>query len=58
VDLRAAHGAALLAIYRDFREREPQLAAALVYSGGRAWQRLSTRLAHFIAAGGEVPRVA
>jgi hypothetical protein len=58
LDLRAARGAALLAIYRDFRGREPQLAAALVYVGGRAWQRLGTRLARFIVAGAEVPRVA
>jgi DNA primase len=58
LDLRAAHRAALLAIYRNFRECEPQLAAALVYAGERAWQRLSTRLAGFIVAGAEVPRVA
>jgi hypothetical protein len=58
LDLRAAHGTALLALYRDFREHDPQLAAALVYAGERAWQRLSTRLARFVAAGAEVPRVA
>src|SRR5579885_2933404 len=43
--LRTAEGAALLAIYRDFRSREPRLTAGLVFSGERAWNRLCKRLA-------------
>jgi hypothetical protein len=57
LDLRAAQGSALLAIYRDFRAREPRVTAAVVYAGERAWQRLCTRLARFVAAGMEVPNV-
>lgn len=56
--LRDADTTALLAIYREFRAREPRLTAALVYAGDRAWQRLCTRLARFIAAGMEVSNVA
>jgi hypothetical protein len=56
--LRAAKGAELVALYRDHRAREPQLAAALVYAGERAWQRLCVRLARFMVAGAEVPHVA
>jgi hypothetical protein len=58
LDLRAADTAALLAIYRDFRAREPRLTAALVYAGERARRRLCIRLARFIAAGMEVSSVA
>lgn len=58
LELRAAQSAALLAIYRDFRAREPRLTAALVYAGDRAWHRLSMRLARFVAAGMEVSNVA
>jgi len=58
LDLRAANSAALLAIYRDFRAREPRLTAALVYAGERARRRLCIRLARFVAAGMEVPNVA
>jgi hypothetical protein len=53
--LRAATGSTLLAEYHDFQSRQPQLAAALVYAGERAWRRLSLRIARFIAAGMEVP---
>jgi hypothetical protein len=52
-----ADGVALPAIYRDFRAREPRLTAALVHAGERAWRRLCTRLARFVAAGIEVPHV-
>jgi hypothetical protein len=55
--LKAAQGAVLLAIYRDFRAREPRLTAGLVYAGERSWDRLCTRLAKFVAAGMEVPDV-
>jgi hypothetical protein len=55
LNLRAARDTALLASYRDFREREPKLAAALVFAGERAWQRVCTRLARFIVSGMEVP---
>ena len=55
--LRPARGKALLAIYRDFRARYPKLTAALVFAGERAWLRMSTRLARFVAAGMEVPDV-
>jgi hypothetical protein len=57
LSLRASHGRALLAVYRGFREHEPELTAALVYAGERAWQRMCTRLAHFVAGGAEVLRV-
>jgi hypothetical protein len=46
--LHEAEGATLLAIYRDFRSREPRLTAALVYAGERAWGQMSTRLARFV----------
>ena len=58
LELRATQGAALLTMYRDFRAREPRLAAALVFAGERAWDRMCTRLARFVAAGMEVPNVA
>jgi hypothetical protein len=58
LDLRAAQGSALLAIYREFRAREPRLTAALVYAGERIWQRLCERLARFVAGGAEVRHVA
>jgi hypothetical protein len=51
--LRGARDAGLLAVYRDYVEREPRLAAALVYAGERAWQRQCDRLARFIIAGVE-----
>ena len=54
MSLRNAHGATLLAVFRDFRMREPRLTAALVYAGGRAWRRRCEALARFIAAGAEV----
>jgi hypothetical protein len=57
LELRAAHDSALLAVYRDFRERKPELTAALVYAGELAWQRTCTRLARFVARGAEVRHV-
>lgn len=48
----------LLALYRVYRERDPRLAAALVYAGERAWDRQCNRLARFIAAGAEVHHAA
>jgi hypothetical protein len=57
LSLRASHDSAL-AVYRDFREREPELTAALVYAGERTWERMCTRLARFVAAGAEVRHVA
>src|SRR5262245_2507765 len=58
LELRAGHGVALLAIYRDWRTREPRLTAALVLAGERSWHRMCTRLARFVRAGMEVPNVA
>lgn len=58
LNLRSADGAALLKVYHDYRAREPRLAAALVFAGERAWQRLCERLARFVAAGMEVRHVA
>ena len=46
--LRAAQGAGLLAIYRDFQTRAPKLTAALVYAGDRAWARVCILLARFL----------
>jgi hypothetical protein len=51
LEIRTAQGPELLALYRDWRKREPDLAAALVYAGERAWNRLCTQLARFIDAG-------
>lgn len=58
LSLRASQDAALLTVHRDFREREPELTAAMVYAGERAWQRICTRLARFVAGGAEVRHVA
>lgn len=58
LSLRSTRGAALLTVYRDFCAREPRLAAALVFAGERAWQRLCDRLARFVASGMEVRHVA
>jgi DNA primase len=48
--LRAAHGPDLLRLYRDYKDREPRLTAALVYAGERADGRRRERLARFVAA--------
>jgi hypothetical protein len=58
LSLRSTGGAALLTVYQDYCAREPRLAAALVFAGERAWQRLCQRLARFVAAGMEVRHVA
>jgi hypothetical protein len=58
LSLRSADSAALLTVYNDYRAREPRLAAALVFAGERAWQRMCTRLARFVAGGAEVRHVA
>ena len=58
LEIRAAQGLELRALYRDWRKREPDLTAALVYARERAWNRLCTQLARFIDAGAEVPRAA
>jgi hypothetical protein len=58
LNLRRADGAELLRVYNDYRAREPQLAAALVFAGEHAWQRMCTRLARFVARGAEVRHVA
>ena len=58
LSLRSADGAALLKVYNDYRAREPRLAAVLVFAGERAWQRMCTRLARFVAGGAEVRHVA
>jgi hypothetical protein len=58
LSLCASHDSALLAVYRDSAEREPELTAALVYAGERAWQRTCVRLAGFVAGGAEVRCVA
>ncbi len=55
LNLRGAQGAALLAFYRNYRDREPRLTAALVFAGERAWNRLCVRLARFIVASTEGP---
>jgi hypothetical protein len=55
LNLRGSQGAALLALYRNFRASEPRLTAALVFAGERTWERLSLRLARYIAANTEVP---
>jgi hypothetical protein len=55
LSLRAAHGAALLALYRVYQEREPRLTAALVYAAERAWHRLCCRLARFINSDAKAP---
>jgi len=56
--LRAAHGGALLALYRDYCAHDSRLAAALVFAGERAWRRRCDALARFIAAGAEVNNAA
>lgn len=48
LQLRAANGGHLLALYHDYRAREPRLTAALAYAGERAWRRRSERLARLI----------
>jgi hypothetical protein len=58
LSLRASHDSALLAVYRDFTQRDPEFAAALVHAGERAWRRMCTLLARFVAGGAEVRRVA
>jgi DNA primase len=54
---QAGAGRTLVALYRDWRSREPHVTAALVYAGERAWDRLCTRLAQFVDSGAEVPHV-
>jgi len=54
LSLRAAHGGALLALYRDYYAFDSRFAEALVFAGKRAWQRRCDALARFIAAGAEV----
>ena len=46
--LRRANGAALLAIYRDWKDSEPELTAGLVFAGEQAWSRRCDDLARFI----------
>lgn len=58
LSLRNADRSALLTVYNDYRAWEPRLAAALVFAGERAWQRMCTRLARFVAGGAEVRHVA
>jgi hypothetical protein len=58
LEIRRAHGPSLLALYRDWRKREPRLTDALVFAGQHAWERLSTRLALFVDGGAEVRHVA
>lgn len=58
LQLRRLHGAALLAAYRDWIERDPRLTAGLVFAGARARQRLGDRLARFIVAGAKVNNAA
>lgn len=58
LNLRAARGVVLRALYRDHLTRQPQLTAALVFTGEQAWRRLCMRLAHFIASSPEALHVA
>jgi len=58
LEIRTGQGPELLAMYRDWHKREPDLTAALVYAGERAWNRLCFQLARFIDAGAEVPYAA
>ena len=54
--LKAAKDApALLALYREYRERFPRFTAAQVHAGELALGRLHGRVARFIVAGMEVP---
>lgn len=51
---RAGAGVALRDLYRDWREREPDFTAAMVYAGQRSWERICTRLACFVDGGAEI----
>ncbi|HEY6343228.1 MAG TPA: CHC2 zinc finger domain-containing protein [Bryobacteraceae bacterium] len=55
---RVGAGVDLRHLYRNWREREPDLTRGLVYAGERSWERTCTRLARFIDAGAEVPNAA
>jgi hypothetical protein len=48
--LLRATGICPLAEYRKWRERSPDMAAALVHAGKRRQKRLQTMLAHFLSA--------
>jgi hypothetical protein len=52
--LRASQGPDLLALFREWYERDPRLTAGLVCAGTRAWGRQCDRLARFILAGAKV----